>query len=607
MNVSLHIVPDILKDQLKNFKFKFILSTELISYFLLVPLLTLYVYTNLNLSMEQMILLGKILAIIVPISMATTLFSDLFYLIPVTSYFSKVIQEQPVTEITLKNAQKRFFKLPVIHGIGSFFRWILGLGMAFVPFTFLGNLTPVQTLNLWLIVLVISPFGGILYFLLTENFNQKLLDAGLFHRTSMSQISLKINFLSRIFFATFVMISIPVIGIIGHFLLQLESAGVFASFSYIKLSGIIIFGISVALSLLFALSKTIKDKIRIILTHVDNIGAGKLDSDITIIAVTDDLTEIYKHINIMVKNITEMINDINKVSHQLKNSTDEISGITRTFADDTQNQAAIVEEVTTTIEEVSAEMSMVSLGTKEQFSSIQSLISTMVDLSGTIDEMEDKISDALGQTTTITDQAMTGEKLLKEMNNSMNNIVSSSQQMSNIINIINDISDRINLLSLNAAIEAARAGEAGRGFAVVAEEISKLAENTASSVGEIDCLINTSEEEINKGLSIVNNVVKSIAGIISGVNVINDMVNSLSGFVKLQITTNAAIEKEIKKVKTKSEDIDYATSEQKTAMDEVTKSVDRINEISQSISTGSEEIAANTNENADIALLRWCL
>ena len=64
-----------------------------------------------------------------------------------------------------------------------------------------------------------------------------------------------------------------------------------------------------------------------------------------------------------------------------------------------------------------------------------------------------------------------------------------SKEITGITSLIANISEETSLLSLNASIEAARAGEAGKGFSVVATEISKLAQNTASSVEEISQLI----------------------------------------------------------------------------------------------------------------------
>ena len=69
------------------------------------------------------------------------------------------------------------------------------------------------------------------------------------------------------------------------------------------------------------------------------------------------------------------------------------------------------------------------------------------------------------------------------------------QKIGKIVEVITGIAQKTNLLALNATIEAARAGEYGRGFAVVAEEISKLADSTGQSAGEITELIETIREE----------------------------------------------------------------------------------------------------------------
>jgi methyl-accepting chemotaxis protein len=64
-------------------------------------------------------------------------------------------------------------------------------------------------------------------------------------------------------------------------------------------------------------------------------------------------------------------------------------------------------------------------------------------------------------------------------------LTTSAQKIGEIVTLIDKIASQTNLLALNATIEAARAGEAGRGFAVVASEVKDLATQTAKATEEI--------------------------------------------------------------------------------------------------------------------------
>ncbi|MBN1534455.1 MAG: hypothetical protein JXA20_17405 [Spirochaetes bacterium] len=297
-----------------------------------------------------------------------------------------------------------------------------------------------------------------------------------------------------------------------------------------------------------------------------------------------------------------LMESIREASGNVARSSEVLTGAASAFSDNTQSQAASAEQIMATVEEVSAGVDNVDGGARDQYVRMNELLGNIKSLSNTIAEMGSSITKALTVTRTITSLAGQGDESLRSMSDSMQTITGSSNEMTGIVKIINDISDRINLLSLNAAIEAARAGDAGRGFAVVADEISKLADQTSSSIKEIDSHIRVNNGEIIRGTASVGDAVEVIRKIIEGVNTIDALIDEISGQMGNQQSINARVNEGAELAMKRSDEMRIATEEQKTAVTEISRSISGINEITQKNSEESERLFGHAREVKELAV-----
>jgi methyl-accepting chemotaxis protein len=109
-----------------------------------------------------------------------------------------------------------------------------------------------------------------------------------------------------------------------------------------------------------------------------------------------------------------------------------------------------------------------------------------------------------------------------------------SADIGKVVLLIQAIAEQTNLLALNATIEAARAGEAGKGFAVVASEVKQLATQTSKATEEISGRINAVQGATGQAVAAIDNVDKTIARI-------NDIGSRIAAAVEEQGAATAEI------------------------------------------------------------------
>jgi methyl-accepting chemotaxis protein len=366
------------------------------------------------------------------------------------------------------------------------------------------------------------------------------------------------------------------------------------------LIAVIGFGLTLSIFFSILINRSISKPINLISEQIRDLSGGDLRSLVEIKS-NDEFGKLSKMVNSFTSTMASIVKKIQGASLELSTASKEMFSTSESFAETAQNQSATTEEITATVEQISAGMEQITDNAKKQYDSLSSLTKVISRLSDSIVELDKTIDNSLHHTESISEEAKNGESSLREMNESMNRILDSSNAMTNIVEIISGISEQINLLSLNAAIEAARAGDSGRGFAVVADEISKLADQTATSIKEIDTLIKSNYSEINGGMDKIKNSITTTERIMDGVSKIAETINGISITMKDQMKVNSEINENIEGVLALSDQTRIATEEQKIAAVEISKSITNMNEMAQNNAAGAEELSGNASSVSTFA------
>lgn len=333
---------------------------------------------------------------------------------------------------------------------------------------------------------------------------------------------------------------------------------------------------------------------------LDEIAHGNLKASINIYS-EDEIGLMFQSINLFISKLKAILMQTQTISSELNDASSEMKSALLHLSDTNQTQAASSEEVTSSVSIIMDSMSTIETQTIEQVNNLKTLSERMEDLSSILYNTSQSINETNSLVNNITTKTKQGETVLNDMQDSMVRISESSEEMIGVIEIINTISGQINLLALNASIEAARAGESGRGFAVVAAEVSKLAEKTAKSIGDIDTYIQENETEIKNGLQTIKDVYEIFKEIIYGIETIHSQSQNIKENLSKQESANTQVHQSAEIVKHLSEFIKDSILRQRGSINEIAKATQEMNNMTQQTASSSEEISAASENLTSMA------
>lgn len=173
---------------------------------------------------------------------------------------------------------------------------------------------------------------------------------------------------------------------------------------------------------------------------------------------------------------------------------------------------------------------------------IDNVSSNMLDIDGYNEKNESDAQFLVTNIEKLKDSSNRIVNAMAEINESINNYNSMTENVEQIAN-------QINMLSINASIEAARAGEVGKGFAVVAQNVGILAGNSKQAVAEANICndkVKFAIENINKIVENINSMVISLV----------EMANSILNNIKLTAERGKIINSSIQDVDAVSKEVE---------------------------------------------------
>mgnify|MGYP003291689559 CR=1 FL=1 len=281
-------------------------------------------------------------------------------------------------------------------------------------------------------------------------------------------------------------------------------------------------------------------------------------------SLLDTTLKVAAHITENIEEAYIATEDLEKAIEATQHAMDDLNQGTAQAADAIEQQQQDTEEISQYIQEVEAASEAMGQAVMESQECLGEGQKVMHQLQGQVENSEE--------------HSAVVAKEMEELKNY-------ADQMQIVMKLISNVARQTGLLALNASIESARAGEAGRGFSVVATEISSLAGQTSEATGDIDKLIDSITQSVNRVAYAVDKLIES-----------NKLQNE---YVAVTAKSFEGIEEHTVEIATQVEVLQAQIMAVSGSNEQIISQIEHISGITEEVTAAAEETLVTCNENRE--------
>lgn len=318
----------------------------------------------------------------------------------------------------------------------------------------------------------------------------------------------------------------------------------------------------------------------------------------------DEIGDFARAFQELIGKLRTTISGIADASYKVASSSQEMTAIS-------EQTARTAEEIARTVEEITKGAVSQAQDTEKgalEITALGSIIGensrNILELVKAVEEVEQLKNEGLETLRILLAKTEESNQASGQIFTVINETNQSAEGIKKASQVIRSIAEQTNLLALNAAIEAARAGEAGRGFAVVAEEVRKLAEESASSIQEIENIINElslkTRDAVNTMLEVkkivdaqtasVDSTREKFEGIAGAVEKTADIINKVNQYEQEMNLKKEQVLEIMQNLSAIAEENAAGTEEAAASVEEQTAAIQEISQASRALAGLAEEM-----------------